>query len=180
MIRRPPRSTRTDTLFPYTTLFRSNRREPALLPKEIWQNVQRRCNSPVGRTRGERTLSPHAAVRHHRPARRNFMADTIARDETHRLIASDKVEGTNVYNAENEKLGSVRNVMIDKRSGQAEHAVLEFGGIFDVGSDIYPIPWDMRTYDTDKNGYVDRKSVEKGTRVSVRVALGGRLILKKK
>src|SRR3546814_18385378 len=29
MIRRPPRSTRTDTLFPYTTLFRSNRRPDA-------------------------------------------------------------------------------------------------------------------------------------------------------
>src|SRR3546814_3555987 len=28
MIRRPPRSTRTDTLFPYTTLFRSYRQEP--------------------------------------------------------------------------------------------------------------------------------------------------------
>src|SRR3546814_3509524 len=28
MIRRPPRSTRTDTLFPYTTLFRSLRRRP--------------------------------------------------------------------------------------------------------------------------------------------------------
>src|SRR3546814_7104336 len=27
MIRRPPRSTRTDTLFPYTTLFRSRREE---------------------------------------------------------------------------------------------------------------------------------------------------------
>src|SRR3546814_9241650 len=27
MIRRPPRSTRTDTLFPYTTLFRSHLRE---------------------------------------------------------------------------------------------------------------------------------------------------------
>src|SRR3546814_5353480 len=27
MIRRPPRSTRTDTLFPYTTLFRSRRKE---------------------------------------------------------------------------------------------------------------------------------------------------------
>src|SRR3546814_3946917 len=26
MIRRPPRSTRTDTLFPYTTLFRSHRK----------------------------------------------------------------------------------------------------------------------------------------------------------
>src|SRR3546814_10967099 len=38
MIRRPPRSTRTDTLFPYTTLFRSARyvargsREPPLQP----------------------------------------------------------------------------------------------------------------------------------------------------
>src|SRR3546814_6616581 len=29
MIRRPPRSTRTDTLFPYTTLFRSQVREGA-------------------------------------------------------------------------------------------------------------------------------------------------------
>src|SRR3546814_2728606 len=29
MIQRPPRSTRTDTLFPYTTLFRSDRLSPA-------------------------------------------------------------------------------------------------------------------------------------------------------
>src|SRR3546814_15060082 len=32
MIRRPPRSTRTDTLFPYTTLFRSSERARAHLP----------------------------------------------------------------------------------------------------------------------------------------------------
>src|SRR3546814_2772306 len=31
MLRRPPRSTRTDTLFPYTTLFRSNRFEHAFV-----------------------------------------------------------------------------------------------------------------------------------------------------
>src|SRR3546814_20183503 len=31
MVRRPPRSTRTDTLFPYTTLFRSKLAEEALL-----------------------------------------------------------------------------------------------------------------------------------------------------
>src|SRR3546814_15583647 len=31
MIRRPPRSTRTDTLFPYTTLFRSRSRASVLL-----------------------------------------------------------------------------------------------------------------------------------------------------
>src|SRR3546814_14727130 len=33
MIRRPPRSTRTDTLFPYTTLFRSARNQHAEQPR---------------------------------------------------------------------------------------------------------------------------------------------------
>src|SRR3546814_7728424 len=34
MIRRPPRSTRTDTLFPYTTLFRSVTRFGGLKPEQ--------------------------------------------------------------------------------------------------------------------------------------------------
>src|SRR3546814_2014571 len=36
MIRRPPRSTRTDTLFPYTTLFRSRRRRAHSAPISGW------------------------------------------------------------------------------------------------------------------------------------------------
>src|SRR3546814_939307 len=38
MIRRPPRSTRTDTLFPYTTLFRSGLRKKyaSLEPQDAW------------------------------------------------------------------------------------------------------------------------------------------------
>ncbi len=82
------------------------------------------------------------------------MVDTLERKAGNRLIASDRVEGTNVYNGENDKLGSIRNIMIDKKSGKAEYAVLEFGGFFGLGSDHYPIPWAMLTYDTDKNGYV--------------------------
>src|SRR3546814_2326111 len=39
MIRRPPRSTRTDTLFPYTTLFRSVRRSESRL-----QGLTKRAN----------------------------------------------------------------------------------------------------------------------------------------
>src|SRR3546814_2040313 len=35
MIRRPPRSTRTDTLFPYTTLFRSGRGDQMALGAEL-------------------------------------------------------------------------------------------------------------------------------------------------
>src|SRR3546814_4761528 len=39
MIRRPPRSTRTDTLFPYTTLFRS---KAAVVKPERFRNPPRR------------------------------------------------------------------------------------------------------------------------------------------
>src|SRR3546814_11996093 len=35
MIRRPPRSTRTDTLFPYTTLFRADHELDALFHREV-------------------------------------------------------------------------------------------------------------------------------------------------
>ena len=82
------------------------------------------------------------------------MADTLERTETHRLISSDKVEGTKVYNPQNEKLGTIANVMIDKKSGKSEYAVMEFGGLFGLGSDHYPIPWDMLTYDVEQGGYV--------------------------
>jgi hypothetical protein len=45
------------------------------------------------------------------------------------VISSDKVEGTSVYNNAGEKLGSIDDLMIDKRSGQVRYAVLEFGMI---------------------------------------------------
>src|SRR3546814_2390300 len=39
MIRRPPRSTRTDTLFPYTTLFRSNNNNNGTYSLHILQRL---------------------------------------------------------------------------------------------------------------------------------------------
>src|SRR3546814_7713159 len=49
MIRRPPRSTRTDTLFPYTTLFRSPSRSPHESP---WA-----CSPSAGRSDSGREVS---------------------------------------------------------------------------------------------------------------------------
>jgi sporulation protein YlmC with PRC-barrel domain len=78
----------------------------------------------------------------------------IATDETDRLIASDKVEGTAVYNRAGERRGSISNFMVDKRSGKVEYAVLSFGGFLGIGSDQYPLPWDILHYDTHQGGYV--------------------------
>src|SRR3546814_1725651 len=50
MIRRPPRSTRTDTLFPYTTLFRSPRRQSHRL-----HHADRATSCPDRRSDRDRT-----------------------------------------------------------------------------------------------------------------------------
>ncbi|HEY1753206.1 MAG TPA: PRC-barrel domain-containing protein [Caulobacteraceae bacterium] len=78
----------------------------------------------------------------------------IPLNETMTLIASDKVEGTAVYNRQGEKLGSIHNFMVDKQSGQVEYAVLSFGGVMGMGTDYYPLPWESLTYDTTQNGYL--------------------------
>ena len=77
-----------------------------------------------------------------------------ATDETRDLIASDKVEGTSVYDRNGEKLGSVHNFMVDKRSGHVSYAVLSFGGFLGMGSSYHPLPWNQLTYDPAQGGYV--------------------------
>jgi len=93
----------------------------------------------------------------------------VATDETNRLIASDKVEGTAVYNRHGERLGSIANFMVDKRSGKAEYAVLSFEGFLGMGSDYFPLLWEILEYDTRQGGYVvdmDKEVLEKAPRYS--------------
>ena len=81
------------------------------------------------------------------------MADMVTENRGD-LIASNRVEGTVVYNRAGERLGHISNFMVDKRSGQVRYAVLSFGGFLGMGHDHYPLPWSMLNYDTDKGGYV--------------------------
>ena len=81
--------------------------------------------------------------------------------ETGALIGSDKVEGTAVYGADQEKIGSIERLMLDKRSGTVAYAVLGFGGFLGMGNDHYPLPWQSLKYDTDLGGYQTMITAEK-------------------
>lgn len=74
--------------------------------------------------------------------------------ETVSLIGSDKVEGTAVYDADDQKIGSIARVMINKTSGQVAYAVVGFGGFLGMGGDYYPLPWHSLSYDTGLGGYL--------------------------
>jgi hypothetical protein len=78
----------------------------------------------------------------------------LERDETTNLISSAKVEGTDVYATDGEKIGHIDHLMIGKRSGRVEYAVMSFGGFLGMGERYHPLPWDALTYHTDRGGYV--------------------------
>src|SRR3546814_17843274 len=79
MIRRPPRSTRTDTLFPYTTLFRSRRRrarsaredrprrQVALLAVRHREHRRWRAEHRPDRLRCDAARAPGALMREYGP-----------------------------------------------------------------------------------------------------------------
>ena len=86
-------------------------------------------------------------------------------DSPHRRIASNRVEGTAVFDRSGDKLGRIEYFMTDKVSGQADYAVMSFGGLFGLGGKHYPIPWDVLEYDPARGGYVvdlDKTKLEKG------------------
>jgi hypothetical protein len=91
----------------------------------------------------------------------------IATDETPRLIASNKVEGTAVYDRTGERLGAVYNFMVDKFTGQVAYAVMSFGGFLGIGESYHPLPWKALTYDRRLGGYVvdiDKDRLEQAPR----------------
>jgi sporulation protein YlmC with PRC-barrel domain len=71
----------------------------------------------------------------------------------HALISSNDVQGTAVYNAQGEDIGSVDHLMIDKKSGRVSFAVLSFGGFMGLGHKHYPLPWEALSYDTSLDGF---------------------------
>lgn len=81
-------------------------------------------------------------------------SSTVAKNETSSLITASKVEGTSVYNRRGESLGSIYDVMIDKRSGKVAYAVMSFGGFLGMGESYHPLPWEVLDYDEGQGGYV--------------------------
>ena len=69
------------------------------------------------------------------------------------LIGSDRVEGTAVYGSDNNKIGTVERVLIEKRSGQARDVEISVGSFLGMGGTMHSLPWGKFDYDTELGGY---------------------------
>lgn len=62
-----------------------------------------------------------------------------------RTLASD-----DVYNLKGEKLGSIKEIMLDIKTGRVSYAVLSFGGFLSLGEKLFAVPWGALKVDTEK------------------------------
>src|SRR3546814_5897007 len=106
MIRRPPRATRTDTLFPYTTLFRSDGRR---LPR---------------RTIPRSDMSPHLAFRWHQQKLRPIeFVQTVQLDE---LLGIERQKAALVQNTQQFVSGKPANhVLLTGSRGTGKSSIVK-------------------------------------------------------
>ena len=69
----------------------------------------------------------------------------MIRDET--LIKSQTIVGMRVVDEKGHKVGTIREVFLDQRTGTIRFAVLEAGGLFGAGGKFHPVPWRLLRFD---------------------------------
>ena len=65
------------------------------------------------------------------------------------LLSASTLSSDDVYNRNGEKLGSIKDLMMDIHSGRVCYAVLSFGGFLTLGEKLFAVPWSALTVDSE-------------------------------
>lgn len=65
------------------------------------------------------------------------------------LLSAGTIEGNEVCNLQDEKLGTIQDIMLDMQSGNIRYAVLSSGGFLGMGDRLFAIPWSALKIDSD-------------------------------
>lgn len=79
------------------------------------------------------------------------------------LMSAHSLRGEDVYNRNSEELGTVKEIMIDMRSGKVAYAVMAFGGFLGMGDKLFAVPWKALTLDTENKHFIlniDKEQLE--------------------
>jgi sporulation protein YlmC with PRC-barrel domain len=64
------------------------------------------------------------------------------------LMGAGTLLGEDVYNGKDEKLGDIKEFMLEMDTGTVAYAVLSFGGLLGIGEKLFAVPWDALKLDT--------------------------------
>ena len=71
-----------------------------------------------------------------------------------RVLSASSLASDDVFNLKGEKLGSVKEIMLDIQSGRVCYVVLSFGGFLSMGEKLFAVPWSALTVDTENKRFL--------------------------
>jgi sporulation protein YlmC with PRC-barrel domain len=77
-----------------------------------------------------------------------------------RYLTASSILGDKVYNRHDQKLGDIKDIMIDLAGGKIEYLVIEFGGFLGVGEKYFAVPFGLLEVDADKEAFILDQSKE--------------------
>ncbi|HLT96456.1 MAG TPA: PRC-barrel domain-containing protein [Acidimicrobiia bacterium] len=66
------------------------------------------------------------------------------------VLSASTLKGDAIVNPAGDKLGSLKELMIDVADGKIAYAVLSRGGFGRLGERLFAVPWDLLTVDGDQ------------------------------
>jgi sporulation protein YlmC with PRC-barrel domain len=69
------------------------------------------------------------------------------------LMGAETLLGNDVYNTADEKLGTIKELMIEMATGKISYAVLSYGGFLGMGDRLFAVPWQALQLDTQNKRF---------------------------
>jgi sporulation protein YlmC with PRC-barrel domain len=70
------------------------------------------------------------------------------------LLSASTITGDEVYNMQDEELGTIHDVMLDITEGSIRYAVLSSGGFLGMGDRLFAVPWRALTLDRENHRFL--------------------------
>ena len=70
------------------------------------------------------------------------------------VVKVSDVVDVDVKNNKGENLGTIKEIILDKTTGNIRYIVLSFGGFWGLGDKYFALPWNSISYDEDKESFV--------------------------
>jgi sporulation protein YlmC with PRC-barrel domain len=64
------------------------------------------------------------------------------------LMGADTLIGNDVFKQKDERLGDIKEIMLDLGSGSVAYAVLSYGGFLGMADKLFAVPWSALILDT--------------------------------
>ena len=71
-----------------------------------------------------------------------------------RFLAASSILKDTVCNLEGDKLGEIKDIMLDVNDGRIEYVVLQSGGFLGIGEKLFAVPYRLLSIDTENHAFI--------------------------